>query len=204
MIVRRSLVCAAVLVALAGCSSTAAHKVSVDAVRQAAGKAEPGKCPITLDVPAALRSVGVDLPAQLDSTDAEVSKTSTPAADLIAAARNGMSGLDATAGAYIKCNYLVGQDALGVELTATRDLGAVDLLAPQIFSAASLRSNDLKAFLTSQPGLAQIKLVGSSVAVGRLPAGGGDAAMMVSSSVPSLHNDTLRAVAGALINQVRF
>lgn len=205
MIVRRMSVCAAILAgfaAIGGCSSDS--EVSVDAVRQAADGAQSATCPVNFDVPAALRSGGVDKPAGLDSAKAEVSKTDEPAADPLAAQQQGMSPLDAAAGAYIECEYRVGEDALTIRLVATRVKAATAMLAPQIARDAGLTLKDLQGFITSPPGPGEIKVAGGSVALGGLAVDDGGATLMVSSTVPDVHDDTLRTVAGTLLSQVSF
>ncbi|WP_328615589.1 hypothetical protein OHS18_01365 [Amycolatopsis sp. NBC_00355] len=203
----RSLLCLALLAgatSLAGCSPGDDYQVSVDAVRQAASGGRAAKCPVGFDVPGALRSAGVDRPVTPDAVDVEVSKTDTPAADPIAAQQNGMSALDAAAGAYLECGYQVDGKALTVRLVATRAKGAMALLAPQLQRDARLAVGELRAFLDAAPGPGEVKVVGGSVAVGALAATGGDAALMVSSEAPEVRDDALRTVAGELLGQVRF
>jgi hypothetical protein len=189
---------------LAGCSSDGGHEVAVDAVRQAASGAKPANCPVGFDLPGALRTAGVDRPVQPDATDVEVSETDTPAADPVVAQQNGMSALDAAAGAYIECGYRVDGKALTVRLVATRAAGAMALLAPQLQRDAHLAVDELRAFLDTKPGPGEVKVVGGSVAAGGLAATGGDAALLVSSEAPDLHDDVLRTVAGALVGQIKF
>lgn len=212
MIMRRLSICMAMLVGLAvlgGCSS--GNKVSVDKVRQAAAKVQSANCPLGLDVPTALRSVSVDQPVRLDSVYARVSKSDKPAADPIAEERAGVSALEAVAGAYIECDYGVGNGTLQVRLVATlasatagvvasRTNPAIGLLAPQINGRAHLTIHELQSFLAAPPGPGEIKLVVGGVAVGDLSSDGGDAAMMVSSSVPELHD--LNTFTGTLVNQL--
>ncbi|RKR92987.1 hypothetical protein BDK92_7483 [Micromonospora pisi] len=196
------------IMVLGGCWSEdepqSGHKVSVDAVRQAAIQIDPARCPIKLDLSAALRSVAVDRPAQLDSASAEVSKSEKPADDPVTAQQNGLPPLEAAAATYVECDYRVGEDKLGIRLTATRAPAAISLLAPQIARDAHLTLQDLQGFLDSPPGAGQVKVAGGTVAAGGVAADGGDVAMLVSSTVPELHDDTLSTFTAELINQVAF
>jgi hypothetical protein len=190
--------------ALSGCSSSDGQKVSVDAVRKAAAEDKPVNCPVDFDLPGALRSGGVDRPVALSSASAEVSKTEMPAADSMTAQQNGMSPLDAAAGAFLECDYRIGDDTLTIRVTATRAQAAIALLAPQIQRDARLAASELQPFFDSRPGPGEVKIAGGSVAVAGLAADGGDAALMVSSEVPELRDETLRKVTGELLGQVKF
>jgi hypothetical protein len=207
VILRLALVCASLL-ALGACSSGdeswTPSKVSVAAVRQAAAKAgtSPKDCPLKVDVRGALRSAGVDDAVKLDSAEASASKSDKPAADPIGAQLKGMSPVDAYAGALIDCDYKVGDGTFSVYLVVTRTKGAVSLVAPVISRDAEIRLPDLNKVIVPPPGPGEIRLAGHTVAVGGLAADGGDAAMMVSSGVPKVNDDTLRTVASKFLGTV--
>jgi len=204
MVKRRLLIFVALLAVSGGCSSSGGQAISVDAARKAAAVGKPVNCPVAFDLPSALKSGGVNETATLDSADAEVSKTDTAAADPLAAQQNGMSALDAAAGAYIECDYRIGGNTLDIRLVATRAKAAIALLAPQIQRDAHLAVAELQAFINTKPGPGEVKTAGGTVAVGGLAADGGDAALMVTSDVPELHDDALRKVTETLAAQVKF
>jgi hypothetical protein len=173
---------------------------SVDAVRQAVTDAGPAPetCPV-VDVPAALRSAGVDTQARLESATAEVSQSEEPADDPLAAQQQGTPPLEASAGANIECHHLVGEDELDVYLVATRSEGAVHLLAPLIVGESGMAVAELQDFLGSLPGPGEVTMPADTVAVVRPEVDGGDAALMV---VSGLGGDTLREVTGTLVTQI--
>jgi hypothetical protein len=180
------------------------NALSVDAVRQTAGEAgaSPENCPLDVDMPAALRSAGVDRSARLDSAAAEVSQRDEPADDPLAAQQQGMAPLDAAAGANIECHYRVGDDELDVQLIVTRSEGAVNMLAPRIAADAGMAMSDLEDFLGSPPGPGDIAMAADTVAVAVPAADGGDAALLVTSAASDVRGDTLRTVADTIVTQI--
>jgi hypothetical protein len=207
--VHRVLACVAVLAGVLACGACTSddepeNALSVDAVRQAAGDAgtSPENCPLDIDVPAALRSAGVDGSARLDSATAEVSERDEPADDPLAAQQQGMAPLDAAAGANIECHYLVGDEELDVQLVVTRSEGAVNMLAPQIVADAGMAMSDLEDFLASPPGPGDVAMAADTVAVAAPAVDGGDAALLVTSAVSDVRGDALRTVAEKIVTQI--
>jgi hypothetical protein len=180
------------------------NALSVDTVREAAGKAgtSPENCPLDVDLPAALRSAGVDGSARLDSASAEVSQSDEPADDPLAAQQQGTPPLEAAAGALVECHYLVGDEELDVQLVVTRSEGAVNMLAPQIVADAGMAMSDLEDFLASPPGPGEVAMPADTVAVAVPAVDGGDAALVVSSAVADVRGDALRTTADTLLTQL--
>ncbi|GAB3586226.1 hypothetical protein GCM10027445_64740 [Amycolatopsis endophytica] len=190
---------------LTACDTGDEAALSADALRQAATRADPAKCPVDFDVPAALTAAGVDGTAEFDSAEAQTSATTTPADDpLTAQQRDGMTPLDAVAGTYIECDYRVGGDTLSVRLVTTRVNAAVNLLVPQIVQDARLRLTDVDPLIAPPPAAGEVRRAGSTVAVGGLAVDGGDGALMVSSKVPALHDDALAKATGSLLFGLKF
>jgi hypothetical protein len=206
VIARRFQVSAALFAAVAmlgGCSS--GDDVSVDAVRKAAGPAQPGTCPIGVDVPAAVKSGGVDRPTRLASADTTLSTGDKPADVPLTAIKSGVSPLEAAAGAHIECEYQVDKDTLRIRLVATRaQKAALPLIAPQISRDGKLKLKDLEGVLNAPPEPGDVTLVNGSVAIARLGADEGDAALVVSSTAPDLHDDALSSLTGTLVSQLNF
>lgn len=177
----------------------------MDAVRKAAGPAQPGTCPIGVDVPAALKSGGVDRPVRVEFVDTRVSTGDTPAPVPVEAIQSGVPPLEAAAGAYIECEYQVDKDALHVRLVATRaEKAALSLVAPQIARDGKLKLKDLEGLLNAPPEPGDIQVLGGSVAVARLAADEGDAALLVSSTALDLHDDALSSLTETLAGQLNF
>jgi hypothetical protein len=192
-VISRLVPACAALFLLAGCSSDESgsswlqHDVSVDAAHAAAAKAgaTPKDCPLG-DLSAAVPG------ARLDSASATASKRDTPAADPVdAQVRQGLSAVEALAGAEIECTYRVGDGELTVYFAVTRTAGALNMFGPVISKEAELPVAELSKILGSPPPEGEVRVVVDTVALLDLPARGGDAAVVVSS-----HTDTVRG--GAL------
>jgi len=190
---------AAVLVALlavGACSSgdgapVVANRISVDDARAAAAEAAPAECPLGADVPDVLADAGAGATAEFDDAAATVAKTDEPAADPIAAERGGMSAVDATAGAEIECHYTAGDAEFDVYVVVTKSKGAVNLLAPLVVREAHMTPADLEKVLVPAPEPGDVTIASDTVALGALPADGGDAAMMIRSTIRGISGDKL-------------
>jgi hypothetical protein len=198
-VIERLPVGAAVLVAvlaIGACSTgdgapVVANRISVGDARAAAAEAAPAQCPLGVDVPGLLADAGVEATAEFDEAAATVAKTDEPAEDPIAAERGGMSAVDATAGAEIECHYTAGDAEFDVYVVVTRSKGAVNLLAPLVVREAHMTPSELEKVLVPSPEPGDVTIVSDNVALGALPADGGDAAMMVCSTVRGIGGDEL-------------
>lgn len=198
------LACAALLL-LAGCSSDGSswlqHDVSVDAAHAAAAEsgAAPKDCPLKVDLSAVVSG------AALDSASATAAKRAEPVDDPIAAqTRDGMSAVEAAAGAEIECTYRVGDGELTVYFAVTRTAGALNLFGPVIAKEAALPVAELGKILGSPPPEGEVLVVADTVALADLPADGGDAALVVSSHTDKVRGDALRDVAAAVAAGIPF
>lgn len=195
----------AVLVAgaLAGCSSGGGG-ITVDAAREAASGAgpSPAACPVPFDVGAALPGRAVR-PGQVR---VQVAKTTTPAADPVVAQRDqGMSALDAAAGASIDCEYGVDGRTLDAWLVVTPIKAAVVVMAPKIAQAGKLSVTQVQEFVNRRPGPGEVEVApGGDVAVARIPIDGdGDAALLVDPD-GTVTGDALGKTTETLASQVHF
>ena len=190
--------------ALAGCTSEDGG-ITIEAARPSAADAgsSPTECPIPYDVSAALPGNPKVAPGKVE---VEASKTTTPAADPLAAQRDeGMSPLDASAGVSIDCGYEVDGKTVDVWLIATASGGSINLLAPTITSTAGLDLAQLREFLASPPETGEVKLLpGDEVALARVPVeGDGDATLWVDPD-GTVTGDELTKTTETLLGQIRL
>jgi hypothetical protein len=168
---------------LVACSSE--PTVSVDQLREAAEEAgeSPSACPLDVDVPAALEEAGIDEEVEPGEAAVEVSQTGTPAEDPVEAQQGGMSAIDAAAGAYVSCDYSVGDGTLTVRLTVAPGdrAAAVYLLAPLVLEASSMDADDVQAYLDEVTDEGSVALAsGDEAAMTVVPTeGSGGAALLV-------------------------
>jgi hypothetical protein len=190
----------AAILALAACSSDD-PAISMDGARKATPP-NPSTCPLHLDVPAALKSAGVEATVTPGAVTMEKSTTDKPANDPIAAQQGGMSALDAMAAVYVDCAYKSSPGTLQVRLAITPGKGAANMLAPQLIADAHLSVTDAQPLLASPPGPGEVKVVAGTVAFGGVAVDGGNGAILVKSDLPTLHDDTLGTVAKTLASQL--
>jgi hypothetical protein len=191
--------------ALVGCTSEDGG-ITIEAARDAAVDAGPSptECPIPYDVSAALPGNPKVGPGKVE---VETSKTTTPAADPLAAQRDqGMSPLDASAGVSIDCGYEVDGRTVDVWLIATLGSGgSINLFAPTITSASGMDLAQLREFLNSPPEPGEVELLpGDEVAVARVQVtGDGDATLMVDPD-GAVTGDELSKTTETLLGQIRL
>jgi hypothetical protein len=168
---------------MAGCTSEdgAAGGMTLDGARRVAVNAgsSPASCPIPFDVSAALPGGPRVEPGEVE---VQVSKTSTPAPDPIAAqVGQGMSAIDAAAGMSINCDYQVDGKTVGTWLVATPGRGSINIMAPVIASAGEMEPATVTDFVTHPPEPGEVKLTpGGKVAVATVHVqGAGNATLMV-------------------------
>jgi hypothetical protein len=212
-VIPRLVLGSAALVLLVGCSSSGddppwfAHDVSVDAAHAAAARAgsSPRDCPLRVDVPGVVRSAGVDEDVRLSEASATAAERDEPVEDPLGAQRQGMSAVDALAGAEIECAYRAGEGEVTVYFAVTRtSSGALNMFGPVIQKEAKLPFPELRAVLASPAAEGEAKVVAGTVAMVDLAAEGGDAAVVVSSSVPGLRDDALRGAARTIAGAIPF
>jgi hypothetical protein len=190
--------------ALTGCSSEDGDGITVEGAREAAVDAgsSPTSCPIPFDVSAALPGSPKVQPGEVE---VQTSKTTTPAADPLAAQRDqGMSPLDAVAGVSIDCRYEVDGKTLDAWLIATPGSGSINIFAPTIASAGGLDTAQLRDFMNDPPEPGEVKLPpGGEVALARVPIeGDGDATLMVDPD-GVVTGDALSKTTKTLLDQIR-
>lgn len=191
--------------ALAGCSSEDGGGITVENAREAAVDAgsSPSTCPIPFDVSAALPGSPKVRPGEIE---VQTSKTTTPAADPLAAQRDeGMSPLDAVAGVSIDCRYEVDGKTIDAWLIAMPGSGSINLFAPTIASAGGLDNAQLRDFLNDAPEPGEVKLTpGGEVALARVRIeGDGDASLLVDPD-GVVTGDALSKTAKTLLDQIRL
>lgn len=190
------------VLALAGCSSDD-PPLSLDGARNAAAKPNPSTCPLHLDTAAALSSHGVGTKITQDSVVVLKSKTDKPAGNPIAAQQGGMSAVDATAGVYVDCGYKASPGTLDVQVAITPAKGAASLLGPELVRNARLSTTEARPLLESPPGAGEVKIVSGTVAFGGIAVDGGDGAILVTSALPDVRDDTLADITKTLVGQLR-
>lgn len=188
--------------AMAGCTSE--DSITLDGVRKAAvdAGASPASCPIPFDVSAALPGKPRVRPGEVE---VEVSKTTTPAPDPLAAQRDGMSAIDAAAGMSVNCDYEVDGKTVGTWLFATPARGSISFMAPSIVHATGIKLAQLNDFLNDAPDPGEVKLTpGGKVAVARVHVqGDGDATLLVNPDGIVTH-DALSKTAETLLSQIHI
>jgi hypothetical protein len=191
--------------AVTACSSEDGGGITVEKAREAAVGAgsSPTSCPIPFDVSAALPGSPKVRPGEVE---VQTSKTTTPAADPLAAQRDeGMSPLDTIAGVSIDCRYDVDGRTVDAWLIATPGSGSINLFAPTIASAGGLDNAQLRDFLDDPPEPGEVKLTpGGEAALARVRIeGDGDASLLVDPD-GVVTGDALSKAAKTLLDQIRL
>ncbi|MEV4311263.1 hypothetical protein [Actinocrispum sp. NPDC049592] len=168
------------MLAIAGCSSSDGE-ITLDGLRKTATNAGPAPttCPIPYDISAALPDSPQVKPGDVE---VQVSKSTTPAPDPLAAQRDqGMSALDAAAGVSINCDYEVNGKTVATWLVATPTPGAPNIMGPSITRAAHITTTQLADFLKNPPDPGEVKLTPTgTIAIAHIPVNGsGDATLML-------------------------
>lgn len=190
--------------AIAGCTS-GDNEITLDNARKAAtgAGASPSTCPIPFDVSAALPGGPAVRPGKVE---VQASKTTTPAADPLAAQRDqGMTGLDAVAGVSFDCEYDVNGKTIRTWLVVTPGPVSINLMAPQIVGDSGMAVAQLGDFVANPPEPGEAKLTpGGEVAVGRVRVDGdGDASLFVNPD-GVVTGDALNTTTVALLKQIRL
>lgn len=190
--------------AIAGCTS-GDNGITLDSARKTATSAgaSPAACPIPFDVSAALPGGPAVRPGKVE---VQASKTTTPAADPLAAQRDqGMTGLDAAAGVSFECDYEVEGKTIHTWLVVTPGPLSINLMAPQIAGDSGMPIAQLADFVANPPEPGKAKLTpGGEVAVGRVPVdGNGDASLFVNPD-GVVTGDALNKTTESLLSQIRL
>lgn len=190
--------------AMTGCGSDTGE-VTLEGVRTAATKAGPSPttCPIPFDIPAALPGNPAARPGEVE---VQVSKSTTPAPDPIAAQRDqGMAAIDAAAGVSINCDYEVDGKTIGTWLVATPTPGSANIMGPSIVQAAKMKLTQLEDFLKNLPDPGEVKLTpGGEIAIARVHVkGDGDATLMVNPD-GTVSGDALAKTTEKLLSQIHI
>lgn len=215
---------AGLLLAVASCSSsgdvTGAGSLSYDHVRSTAqGLAKTGPCPFGLDLPAALKSAGIDRPVTPGAkdepavgTDLGNGKPGEPWPSGVSAPPS-MPSIPATPpSAWVTCTYTVGSTPVRIDLLAIPENGpVVNMMLPSIQRAGNLGVDQLKQFADEQPTAGRTKVTpgAASVGVARVAAKGkGDIALTLSQDTvnatlePALTGEALRKATEQLAAQL--
>ncbi|MFJ9946439.1 hypothetical protein [Kitasatospora sp. NPDC091207] len=224
---RRTLVVAGtagLLLGTAACSSsggvTGTGSLSYDHVRSTAqGLAGTDPCPFGLDLPAALKSAGIDRPVTPGAkdepavgTDLGNGKPPEPWPSGVSAPP-GMASIPATPpSAWVTCTYTVGATPVRIDLLAVPENGpVVNMMLPSIQRAGNLGVDQLKQFADEQPTAGRTKVTpgAASVGVARVAAKGkGDIALTLSQDTvnatlePALTGEALRKATEQLAAQL--
>ncbi|MFD5082100.1 hypothetical protein ACFVYP_27050 [Kitasatospora sp. NPDC058201] len=204
-----------------GTGAAGAGRLSYDQARSTAQDlSESGPCPFGLDLAAALKGAGVDLPVTAGAkghltaeteVEAEVPAQPWPSG---ATPPAGIPSIPATpARAWVTCHFTAGATPVRVDLLALAEHGpAISLMLPHIQRFGNLGVDQLQDFADRQPATGQTKVTpgGGLVGVSR-PAvrGKGDLALTLTQTTgeaptePALTGEPLRRATERLAAQLR-